>query len=67
LNVGLLIARFADEHDPRCELAIGSPQRLRRWLQLVLPELVNALGGGEAQRSLLARSDELFKPTTVAP
>ncbi len=65
LDVGILIPRFGDEQDPRCELAIGSPERLRRWLILVLPELVNTLGGGEAQRSLLERTHELLKPTSA--
>ena len=58
LQVGTLMTRFADELDPRCELAINSPQRLQRWLQLVLPELVPTLGGEEAQTGLVNRSDE---------
>jgi hypothetical protein len=52
------MTRFRDEHDPRCEVAINSPQRLQRWLRLVLPELVPTLGGEEAQSTLVNKSDE---------
>jgi hypothetical protein len=58
LQVGSLMTRFRDEHDPRCEVAINSPQRLQRWLRLVLPELVPTLGGEEAQSTLVNKSDE---------
>ena len=58
LQVGSLLTRFRDEHDPRCEVAINSPQRLQRWLRLVLPELVPTLGGDEVQSTLVNRSDE---------
>lgn len=58
LQVGSLVTRFRDEHDPRCEVAINSPQRLQRWLRLVLPELVPTLGGEEVQTALANRSDE---------
>lgn len=58
LQVGSLVTRFRDEHDPRCEVAIHSPDRLRRWLRLVLPELVPTLGGEEVQAGLRNRPDE---------
>lgn len=58
LQVGSLMTRFRDEQDPRCEVAINSPERLQRWLRLVLPELVPTLGGDEAQTTLVNRSDE---------
>jgi hypothetical protein len=58
LQVGSLMSRFRDQQDPRCEVAINSPQRLERWLRLVLPELVPMLGGVEVQTELANRSDE---------
>jgi hypothetical protein len=33
-------ARFAKDYDPQCELAVGGPLRLRRWLHCHLPEAV---------------------------
>lgn len=38
-----LFARFAQDFDPRCELAVGDERRLKRWLHLSLPETVNHL------------------------
>ena len=66
LAVGQLLQRFRDEQDPRCEIALNHPQRLERWLQLVIPELVGLLNGQEAQPDLVRRAsdDTLFAPTT---
>lgn len=55
-RVGSLRERFRDDHDPRCELAVNSVARLQRWLRLVLPELVPALGQLEPQPELRKRS-----------
>lgn len=41
-NIGVLIDRFAAKLDPRCELAINSPARLRRWLRTAIPETLAA-------------------------
>jgi hypothetical protein len=58
LQIGSLMTRFRDEQDPRCELAISSPERLQRWLRMVLPELVPVLAGEEVQSALLSRPEE---------
>lgn len=60
-RVGSVRERFRDDHDPRCELAVNSVARLQRWLRLVLPELVPALGQLEPQPELRKRaSSELL-------
>ncbi|MFT3717312.1 DUF4062 domain-containing protein [Pseudorhodoferax sp.] len=63
LDVGALLRRFGQEHDPRCELTVSNPERLRRWLQMVLPELVSVLGGAEVNPRFTTRHDELYAPT----
>ncbi len=60
LRVGVVRERFRVAHDPRCELAINSVERMERWLRLILPELVPALGQLEPQQDLRNKSDELF-------
>jgi hypothetical protein len=52
LSVGALRDRFRVAQDPRCELAVNSVERMERWLRLVLPELVPALGQSEPQEEL---------------
>ena len=37
LRVGTLINRFRTEHDPRCEVALNSIERVERWLRFVIP------------------------------
>lgn len=38
-----LFARYANDFDPQCELAVGDERRLKRWLHLSLPETINRL------------------------
>jgi len=61
LRVGTMRERFRDALDPRCELAVNSLERLERWLRLVLPELVPALGHLEPQAALRDRAEELLR------
>ena len=56
LKVGTLIARFRNEHDPRCEVALNSIERLERWLRFVIPELVVASDAQEVQPELAAQA-----------
>lgn len=62
LQVGTLLTRFLDTQDHRVEIAVNNPQRLSRWLRLVLPGLVTTvLGGAESRSDLVQRPDaELF-------
>jgi hypothetical protein len=62
LHVGALVSRFADEQDPRCELAINSVERLQRWLRLAVPELVARAGDEDARAELVRDADALFAP-----
>ncbi len=45
-KIDVLVDRFTNKLDPRCELAINSRARARRWLRQSVPE---ALAGIEAQ------------------
>ena len=45
-KIDVLVDRFTNKLDPRCELAINNRARARRWLRLSVPE---ALAGVEAQ------------------
>ena len=45
-KIDVLVDRFTNKLDPRCELAINNKARARRWLRLSLPE---ALAGAQAQ------------------
>ena len=45
-KIDVLVDRFSNKLDPRCELAINNRARVRRWLRLSVPE---ALAGSEAQ------------------
>jgi hypothetical protein len=45
-KIDVLVDRFTNKLDPRCELAINSRARVRRWLRQSVPE---ALAGIEAQ------------------
>ncbi|MEX8519726.1 MAG: DUF4062 domain-containing protein [Leptothrix sp. (in: b-proteobacteria)] len=46
LKIDMLVDRFFAKLDPRCELAVNSLARMRRWLRTSVPE---ALAGSEAQ------------------
>jgi hypothetical protein len=52
LRIGVLRERFRVDYDPRCELAVNSVERMQRWLRLILPELVPALGQLEPRADL---------------
>jgi len=52
-RIAVLVDRFSNKLDPRCELAINNKARMRRWLRQCLPE---ALAGSEA---LGANADRL--------
>jgi hypothetical protein len=54
-NIGALVDRFGTKLDPRCELSINGVSRLRRWLQLAIPE---TLAATEAQAADPNRRDE---------
>ena len=56
LRVGTLISRFRTEHDPRCEVALNSIDRVERWLRFAVPELVVANDELEVQPELAARA-----------
>lgn len=62
LDVGALLRRFGAENDPRCELTVSNPERLLRWLLMVLPELVAVLGGSEVNPRFVGSGD-LYEPT----
>lgn len=66
LQVGTLLTRFLDTQDHRVEIAVNTPQRLSRWLRLVLPGLVTTvLAGTESRADLVQRPDtELFGTST---
>jgi hypothetical protein len=53
-NIGALVDRFGNKLDPRCELSINSPARLRRWLRLAILE---TLASAEAQTADPDRRD----------
>lgn len=55
LHVGGLPQRYRDQQDPRCELAINNVHRFERWLRMVLPELIAALGQTEPGSELRNR------------
>lgn len=54
-KIDVLVDRFANKLDPRCELAINNRARVRRWLRLSLPE---TLAGAEAQGADPNRREE---------
>jgi len=58
LRIDMLVDRFSNKLDPRCELAINSRARARRWLRQSLPE---ALAGSEAQGADPNRREEFRK------
>ncbi|MBK7953671.1 MAG: DUF4062 domain-containing protein [Candidatus Accumulibacter sp.] len=58
LKIDTLVDRFSNKLDLRCELAINSRARARRWLRLSLPE---ALAGSEAQGADPNRREEFRK------
>lgn len=45
-KIDVLVDRFSNKLDPRCELAINNRSRVRRWLRLSVPE---ALAGAESR------------------
>lgn len=60
MHVGALVTRFADEQDPRCEVAVNSIERLQRWWRLAIPDLVALGEAAEARAELVERADGLF-------
>ena len=60
MHVGALVTRFADEQDPRCEVAVNSVERLQRWWRLAIPDLVALGEAAEARAELVERVDGLF-------
>jgi hypothetical protein len=63
LRIGTLRERFRVDYDPRCELAVNSVERMQRWLRLILPELVPALGQLEPRQDL---HDQMFAEAAPA-
>jgi hypothetical protein len=62
-RVGNLLRRFCHLEDLSCELALNSPERLQRWLRLVLPELLTTLGQKHVHPALIDKADELLAIT----
>lgn len=60
MHVGALVTRFADEQDPRCEVAVNSVERLQRWWRLAIPDLVALGEQAEARVELVDKVDGLF-------
>lgn len=54
-RIAMLVDRFSNKLDPRCELAINNKARMRRWLRQCLPE---ALAGSDAQGANADRARE---------
>jgi hypothetical protein len=54
LRVGTLVNRFRSEHDPRCEVALNSVERVERWLRFVIPDVVVANDENEVRPELAA-------------
>jgi len=60
LRVGNLISRFRAEHDPRCEVALNSIERVKRWLRFTIPELAVSNDDQEVQPQLAAQAHLLL-------
>jgi len=54
-RIAMLVDRFSNKLDPRCELAINNKARMRRWLRQSLPD---ALAGSEARGANADRAKE---------
>lgn len=63
LRVGTLISRFRAEHDPRCEVALNSIERVERWLLFTIPELAVGNDDQEVQPTLAAQAHQLLGTT----
>jgi hypothetical protein len=55
----LLKKRFLEAMDPNCELNLGSPSRLMRWLRLAVPDTLTGQGGLALQENRAALRGEL--------
>lgn len=60
LRIGNLVHRFRFDQDPRCEVALSGEERLKRWLRLVIPELVSAGDSLESNPALVANAHRLL-------
>jgi hypothetical protein len=60
LRVGGIVDRFRTEHDPQCELALNSEERVRRWLRMAIPRLLVESDNMLSRPRLSNRADQLF-------
>lgn len=60
LRVGNLVHRFRFDQDPRCEVALSGEERLKRWLRMVIPDLVDAGDAVASIPSLVANAHHLL-------
>ncbi len=60
LRVGSLVSRFKTDHDPRCEIALNSIDRVERWLRMTIPELISSTEELESNPALVAKAQSLL-------